>query len=101
MINRTLVPASWVAAIACAASIASLPAQAQTPATSDTTRAQPAGVLSLCEIETRLTARGITIHELEVRDSVVEVEGIDGQGKKVDLRVDRRNGEILSQKEDR
>lgn len=57
-------------------------------------------LLSLGEIETRLTAQGITISEVELRDSVAEVEGRDAQGRKVELLVDRRTGEILSNKPD-
>ena len=56
---------------------------------------------SLGDIESRLTAQGIKIREIELRDLVVEVEGRDAQGRKVELLVDRRNGEILSQKLDR
>ena len=66
---------------------------AQTPAAT-----APAEVLSLAEIESRVTAQGITILELEVRDLVVEVEGRDANGREVELLVDRRNGEILSRK---
>ena len=57
--------------------------------------------LSLGDIESRLTAQGITIREIELRDPVVEVEGRDAQGRKIELLVDRRNGEILSQKLDK
>jgi hypothetical protein len=63
--------------------------------------AKPAGVLSLCDLESRLTAKGIEIRELELRDNVVEVDGRDSQGRKVELLVDRRSGEILEQKLDR
>lgn len=58
-------------------------------------------VLSLADIETRLTAQGIKIREIEIKDLVVEVEGRDAQDRKVELLVDRRSGEILSQKLDR
>jgi hypothetical protein len=58
-------------------------------------------VLSLGDIETRLTAQGIQIREVEIKDLVVEVEGRDAQGRKIELLVDRRSGEILSQKLDR
>jgi hypothetical protein len=58
-------------------------------------------LLSLGDIETRLTAQGIKIREIELKDLVVEVEGRDADGRKVELLVDRRTGEILSQKLDR
>jgi multidrug efflux pump subunit AcrA (membrane-fusion protein) len=102
MFKPTLVNASWIAALAGVLSIAALRVDAQTPAASDVQRpASPAGVLSLGEIESRLTAQGIVIREIELRDLVVEVEGRDAKGRKLELLVDRRSGEILSQKEDR
>jgi hypothetical protein len=85
MINRPL-----LAGILALMSLSAGAQQASSPA-----------LLSLGDIESRLTAQGITIHEIELRDSVVEVEGRDAQGKKVELLVDRRNGEILSRKLDR
>ena len=54
-----------------------------------------AELLSLGEIESRLTAQGITIKEIELRDLVVEIEGYDANGHEVELLVDRRSGEIL------
>ena len=96
MINRPLV-ATWTAALAGILAFMSLSVGAQQA--SAPTAASP--VLSLGDIESRLTAQGITIREIELRDSVVEVEGRDAQGKKVELLVDRRNGEILSRKLDR
>jgi hypothetical protein len=58
-------------------------------------------LLSLGDIETRLTAQGIKIHEIELKDLIVEVEGRDANGRKVELLIDRRTGETLSQKLDR
>jgi hypothetical protein len=103
MIERAFLTAPRLATLACVTAMIGLPAHAQTPTTSDTrpTAAAPAGTLSLGEIENRLSAQGITIRELEVRDRVVEVEGRDANGKKVEVILDRRSGEILSQKEDR
>jgi hypothetical protein len=63
--------------------------------------AATAPVLSLGDIESRMTAQGITIREIELRDAVIEVEGRDAQGRQVELLVDRRSGEILSRKLDR
>ena len=85
MINRPL-----LAGVLALMSLSAVAQQASTPA-----------LLSLGDIESRLTAQGIKIREIELRDSVVEVEGRDAQGRKVELLVDRRNGEILSQKLDR
>jgi hypothetical protein len=89
MINRPL-----LAGILAVISLSAGAQQAAAPAA-----ASP--VLSLGDIESRLTAQGITIHEIELRDSVLEVEGRDAQGRKVELLVDRRNGEILSRKLDK
>lgn len=96
MINRPLV-ATWTAALAGILAFMSLSVGAQQASTPAAT----SPVLSLGDIESRLTAQGITIREIELRDSVVEVEGRDAQGRKVELLVDRRNGEILSRKLDR
>jgi hypothetical protein len=96
MINRPLA-AAWIAAVAGIFAFVSLSAGAQQAPSPAAT----SPVLSLGDIESRLTAQGITIHEIELRDSVVEVEGRDAQGRKVELLVDRRNGEILSRKLDR
>lgn len=66
-----------------------------------TASAQTTPLLSLGDLESRMTAQGITIREIELRDRVAEIEGRDAQGRKVELLVDRRSGEILSQKPDR
>lgn len=61
----------------------------------------PANVLSVGDIESRLTAQGIKVKEIEVRDLLAEVEGYDAQGREVEVVIDRRSGEILSHKYDR
>ena len=66
-----------------------------------TASAQTAPLLSLGDLESRMTAQGITIREIELRDRVAEIEGRDAQGRKIELLVDRRSGEILSQQPDR
>ena len=71
--------------------------QAQTPPASATA---PGQLLSLGEIETRLSSQGIKIKEIEVRDKVLEIEGYDSQGREIELIVDRRTAEILSQRFD-
>ena len=63
--------------------------------------ATPANVLSLGDIESRLVAQGIKIREIEVRDLLLEVEGYDAEGRKIELVIDRRTGETLSHKFDR
>lgn len=100
MTKRILASITSVALLTGALSIASLHVRAQTPEAPSNTAAT-AGVLSLGEIESRLTSQGIEIREIELRDLVVEVEGRDAQGREVELIVDRRTGEILSQKKDR
>ena len=62
--------------------------------------ATPANVLSLGDIESRLVVQGIKIREIEVRDLLVEVEGHDAEGRKIELVIDRRSGETLSHKFD-
>ena len=96
MIKPTVFTAAWIAAVTCALSLLAIDAGAQTPPP-----AASAQTIGLGEIESRLAAQGITIHEIELHDRVAEVEGRDAQGRKVELLVDRRSGEILSQKPDR
>lgn len=57
-----------------------------------------ANLLSLADIETRMTAQGIKIKEIEIQDLLVEVEGFDAQGRKIELKLDRRTGDVLSQR---
>jgi hypothetical protein len=60
----------------------------------------PANALSVGDIESRLTAQGIKVKEIEVRDLLAEVEGWDAQGREVELVIDRRSGELLAHKYD-
>ena len=89
-------------------------AQQAPPVENPATTAPPAGtapaavtppssgkaMLGLSEIEALLQSQGIRVHELEVRDSVVEAEGRDSADRKVEVIVDRRSGEILSRRFD-
>ncbi|MET0535529.1 MAG: PepSY domain-containing protein [Steroidobacter sp.] len=61
----------------------------------------PANVLSVGDIESRLTAQGIKVKEVEIRDLIAEVEGYDAQGREVELVIDRRTGDTLAHKYDR
>jgi hypothetical protein len=60
--------------------------------------ASPANVLSIADIESRMVAQGITITEIELRDLLAEVEGYGADGRKIELIIDRRSGETLSEK---
>lgn len=60
----------------------------------------PANALSIGEIENRLTAQGIKVKEIKVRDLLAKVEGYDAQGREVEMVIDRRNGETLSHEYD-
>lgn len=60
----------------------------------------PAGALSVGDIESRLSAQGIKVKEIEIRDLIAEVEGYDPQGREVELVIDRRSGETLARKFD-
>jgi hypothetical protein len=61
----------------------------------------PANVLSVGEIESRLSAQGIKVKEIEVRDLLADVEGYDAQGREVEVVIDRRSGEMLSHEYER
>lgn len=69
------------------------------PAAAGAPGAKPA-MLSLTEIERRVTDTGVRVTEIEVQDLIVEVEGRDSSQREVELVVDRRSGEILSRKVD-
>ena len=56
--------------------------------------------LSFGEIERRVTATGLRVTEIKVKDRVAEVEGRDASNREFELLVDRRSGEILSRKLD-
>jgi hypothetical protein len=92
------------AGLAASLALAGVTAFAQVTPTTPQQPAAPAAptgtLMSLTEIESQLTAQGIRVREMEVHDKVLEVEGLDAQGRKIDLIVDRRNGEILSRKFD-
>jgi hypothetical protein len=60
----------------------------------------PANVLGIGEIESRLSAQGIKVKEIEVRDLLAEIEGWDAQGREIEIVIDRRSGETLSHKYD-
>lgn len=68
------------------------PAPAPAPATA-------APTLTMQQVIERLAARGYRdISEIELeRDGSYEVEARDGQGRKVELKVDGRSGELLAQ----
>jgi hypothetical protein len=90
-----------LATLAAVAGGAGAAAWAQTAPVEKTGVTIPAGVLSVGDIESRLTAQGIKVKEIEVRDLLAEVEGFDVQGREIELVVDRRNGETLAYKYDR
>lgn len=76
-------------------------ARAQTASVEESAKVTvPANALSVGDIESRLTAQGIKVKEIEVRDLLAEVEGYDAQGREVELVIDRRSGELLSHKYD-
>ncbi|HLS82786.1 MAG TPA: PepSY domain-containing protein [Steroidobacter sp.] len=65
--------------------------------------AEPAAdvqTLSLDEIERRLKAEGLVVEEMEIEGLIVEVDARDADGREVDLKIDRRTGEILARKFD-
>jgi cytoskeletal protein RodZ len=80
-----------------AASVAQAATTAPAASTAKPTAAS-ANVLSIADIESRMLAQGITITEIEVQDLLVEVEGYGADGRKVELVLDRRSGDTLSQK---
>lgn len=88
-----------LAAVASLAAVAGV-AYAQTQAAQEQVVQVPANALSAGEIESRLTAQGIKVKEIEMKDLIAEVDGYDAQGREIDLIIDRRNGETLSHRLD-
>lgn len=68
------------------------PAVAQQPSSEQSTSA----LLSIAEIERKVSAAGLQVTDIELRERVAEVEGKDGSGRKVEWIVDRHDGRILS-----
>lgn len=98
-IGTSGVRALMMATVVTLAGVAGASAWAQTTPSTGVVNV-PANVLSIGEIESRLTAQGIKVKEIEVRDLLAEVEGYDAQGREVELVIDRRSGETLSHKYD-
>lgn len=92
--------AVFAAAVTVSGGMNTVLAQAQT-APPQPAAITPANLLSLGEIESRLAAQGIKIKEIEVRDLLLEIEGYDAEGRKIEIVVDRRSGETLSHKFDK
>ena len=92
------VRAAMLAAVVTLAGVAGAAAWAQTA--SEPVVKVPANALSVSEIESRLSAQGYKVKEIEIQDLLAEVEAYDSQGREVDLVIDRRNGETLSHKYD-
>lgn len=89
-----------IAAVASLAAVAGV-AYAQTQQAAQEKVVQvPANALSAGEIESRLSAQGIKVKEIEIHDLIAEVDGYDAQGREVDLVIDRRNGELLAHRFD-
>ena len=57
--------------------------------------AKPAVPMQLPAIQARAIALGIQPTEFEIKGMIAEVEGTDAQGRKVELVLDRRTGEVL------
>lgn len=60
----------------------------------------PADAMTVAQVESRLTALGFKVKEIELHDLLAEAEVLDAQGRELDLTIDRRNGEILAMKYD-
>ncbi|WP_129775336.1 PepSY domain-containing protein [Peristeroidobacter soli] len=85
-----------MAAVVTLAGVAGASAWAQSPTSGVVS--VPANALSIGDIESRLSAQGIKVKEIKVRDLIAKVEGYDAQGREIEIVIDRRNGETLSHK---
>lgn len=67
----------------------------------DTDRALPTGSLGIAEIAAAVEAEGYTqISEIESEDGRYEVTATHSDGRRLELRVDPKSGEILHTEED-
>jgi hypothetical protein len=94
------VRAAMMAAVVTLAGVAGAAAWAQTQTAAEPVVKVPANALSAGEIESRLSAQGYKVKEIEIQDLLAEVEAYDAQGREVDMVIDRRSGETLSHKYD-
>ncbi|WP_157268405.1 PepSY domain-containing protein [Azohydromonas aeria] len=92
--RATLAAALATAALVAVAQPASAPAQAPAPAA-----ATPAAAMSFQQVIERLASLGYhDIREIERKgDKLYEVEARDDKGRRVEMDVDARSGEILAQ----
>ena len=61
---------------------------------------QQGDILPISEISARLTQQGYKIKEIEMDDGRYEVEARTAEGRKVELDVDPRTGEITGREDD-
>lgn len=93
-IRRSFLFSAIAAASICG--FASTPAQAGHSDVQQVT--VPANALGAADIEKRVSAMGITVTEIEIDGLLADVEGIDAEGREVELVLDRRSGDVLSHK---
>lgn len=58
------------------------------------------GTIGIENLEEIAQQQGIRVREMKVRDLLLKVEGVDAQGRKVELILDRRTGEVMSRRLD-
>lgn len=93
--GSTGVRGAVLAAVVALAGIGGAAAWAQTAGPERVVKV-PENALSAGEIESRLTAQGIRVKEIKIRDLLAKVEGYDAQGREIEVVIDRRSGEMLS-----
>lgn len=78
-------------------SVAASGTTAPPPAASESTARAPAGLLGFQQVIDRVVAQGFRdVREVELKgDRLYEIEARDDQGRRVELTVDGRSGEIL------
>ncbi|WP_326525232.1 PepSY domain-containing protein [Sphingomonas sp.] len=63
-------------------------------------RASAAPSMSFATLEQKAIGMGIRPTELKIGRRVAEIEGRDGQGREVEVKLDPRSGQVLSRKFD-
>lgn len=77
-----------------------LPAAILVAATSPAVAAPAAKPMSFGAAEKQAAKQGVRADEIKIKGSTIKVEGRDGQNRKVELRLDRRTGEVLDRRFD-
>lgn len=70
------------------------------PARPGAAPARPQAAITFAALERRALAMGIRPTELKIKRMTAEIEGRDAQGRKVEVTIDPRSGQVLNREFD-